>query len=183
MTKIKYYTSIVLFLCCSSAQLSAQQGQVQWSSFNSGTGVSQSANTAVLSSAGEMLVGLSEGANTRTETGFLVIVLRQQQAALGIEEQAALPVAYALHQNYPNPFNPTTTIRFDLPLATDIHIVVYDLLGREVVRLLNQQLEPGFHELIWNGRDHTGRALPSGIYIVLMATPEYSKSIKMVLLK
>ena len=94
-----------------------------------------------------------------------------------------IPAAFALHQNYPNPFNPTTTIQFDLPMATDIHILVYDLLGREVVRLLNQHLEPGFHELIWNGRDRTGRELPSGMYIVLMATPEYTKSIKMLLLK
>ncbi|MCH8839046.1 MAG: T9SS type A sorting domain-containing protein, partial [Candidatus Marinimicrobia bacterium] len=134
-------------------------------------------------SAGELLVGLSAGDNTRTASGFLVVVRQQQEAALGVEERAGLPAAFALHQNYPNPFNPATTIRFDLPLATDIHIVVYDLLGRKVVRLLNQHLEPGFHELLWNGRDRTGRELPTGMYIVLLATPQFSKSIKMILLK
>ena len=62
-------------------------------------------------------------------------------------------------------------------------MVVYDLLGREVAQLLNQHLEPGFHELLWNGRDRTGRQLPTGMYIVLMSTPQYTKSIKMLLLK
>ncbi len=176
--------AIGFYLCCVAVQVSAQtqNTKVPWSSFNTGTGVSRSANTAVLSSTGEVLLGPSEGENTRTESGFLVVVL-QQQAALGVEEQAGLPGSFALHQNYPNPFNPTTTIQFDLPLATDIHIVVYDLLGREVVRLLNQHLEPGYHQLVWNGRDRRGRSVPTGMYIVLMVTPEYTRSIKMLLLK
>ena len=74
-------------------------------------------------------------------------------------------------------------MQFELPAATDIRIVVFDLLGREVARLLNQRLEPGFHDLIWNGRDARGHGLPTGMYIVLMVTPEYTKSIKVVLLK
>ncbi|MCK4578691.1 MAG: T9SS type A sorting domain-containing protein [Candidatus Marinimicrobia bacterium] len=143
--------------------------------------MSTGVNTAVASSVGQQFIGQAGAANNRIESGFLVII--RQRVTVGIEEGSLLPSAYALHQNYPNPFNPTTTIRFDLPRATDIHIVVYDLLGREVVRLLNQHLEPGFHELIWNGKDRTGRHLPSGMYIVLMATPEFRKSIKMVLLK
>ncbi|MCH8838423.1 MAG: T9SS type A sorting domain-containing protein [Candidatus Marinimicrobia bacterium] len=113
----------------------------------------------------------------------LVVVPVTLSVTLAVEGGQALPQSFALHQNYPNPFNPSTTLQFDLPMATDIRIVVYDLLGREVVRLMDQRLEPGYHQLVWNGRDRRGRSVPTGMYIVLMATPEYTKSIKLVLLK
>ncbi|MFC1543487.1 fibronectin type III domain-containing protein, partial [Candidatus Neomarinimicrobiota bacterium] len=103
--------------------------------------------------------------------------------SLTIDFLAGIPEEYALHPNYPNPFNPSTTLQFDLPAAADIRIVVYDLLGREVVRLVEQRLEPGYHQLVWKGRDRRDREVPTGVYIVLMVTPEYSKAIKMVLLK
>ena len=61
--------------------------------------------------------------------------------------------------------------------------MVYILAGWEVARLVDQRLEAGYHQLIWNGRDRSGRGLPTCMYIVLMVTPQYSKSIKMVLLK
>ena len=160
-----------------------QNTAISASAFNMGFGVSTGGNTSVITSTGEVLVGAAEGENTRAESGFLVVILRQQEAALGVDDVAGLPQAYALHQNYPNPFNPSTTLQFDLPAATDIHIVVYDLLGREVVRLTEQRLEAGYHQLVWNGRDRSGRELPTGMYIVLMVTPEFRESIKMVLLK
>ena len=160
----------------------AQNSAVPWSAFNMGAGVSTAAGTAVASVAGEVLVGSSAGENTRATSGILVVVL-QQRSALSVDEVGALPTAYALYQNYPNPFNPSTTLEFDLPEATDIRIVVYDLLGREVVRLVNQRLEAGYQQLVWNGRDARGRELPTGMYIVLMTTPKFRKSIKLVMLK
>ena len=93
------------------------------------------------------------------------------------------PTKYRLSQNYPNPFNPQTIIHYDLPMATPTRLTVYDLLGREMVRLVDNYMEPGNHEAHWNGRDRFGHSLPAGIYIARLATPEYSKSIKLVLLK
>jgi len=180
--KVLSYSLIGLMSVIYPVIIQAQDTAIPSSSFSMAFGVSADANTSITSTAGEVLVGPSEGENTRTEGGFLV-VLQQQQSALAVEDVAGLPSAYALHQNYPNPFNPSTTLRFDLPAATDIHIVVYDLLGREIVRLVEQRLEAGYHRLVWNGRDRRGREVPTGMYIVLMATPEYRKSIKMVLLK
>ncbi len=95
----------------------------------------------------------------------------------------ALPGTYALHPNYPNPFNPTTTLRFDLPRLTRVSIIVYDLRGREVVHLVDELMEPGYHQVVWNGRDRSRRDMPTGIYIARLVTPEFTKSIKMVLLK
>ena len=160
----------------------SQNTAIPSSTFNMAFGVSSAANTIITSTAGEVLVGPSEGENTRTASGFLV-VLHRLQSTVAIDEVAGLPASYALHQNYPTPFNPSTTLEFDLPAAADIYIVVYDLLGKEVVRLVEQRLEAGYHQLIWNGRDRRGREVPTGMYIVLMATPEYRKSIKLVLLK
>ncbi len=148
-----------------------QTSAVPWSSFSGGFGMSSTANTSVISTAGEVLVGTSEGVNTRTQSGSLVVVL-QRRTPLAVDEMDGLPASFALHQNYPNPFNPSTTLEFDLPVATDIHIVVYDLLGREVVRLVNQRLEAGYHQLVWNGRDRSGREVPTGMYIVLMLVPD-----------
>jgi len=129
---------------------------------------------------GEDITWASNGPFTFTVDATTLDVLRQ----------ALLPQAYALHQNYPNPFNPSTTLRFDLPQAAEVYLVVYDLLGREVVRLLDSRWEPGYHQVVWNGRDRYGRNVPSGIYIARLfipltagVAPEYSKSIKMLLLK
>ena len=109
---------------------------------------------------------------------------------VAIEELAAQPQAFRLYQNYPNPFNPASTIRYDLPHSGNVSLAVYDIRGREVVRLLDGYMEAGYHEIHWNGRSLQGVGLPSGIYIARLlvpsqagATPEVSKSIRMVLLK
>ena len=180
--KFRHYTAAFIGIIILPMTAWCQTTIVSGSSFNMGLGGSSGTNTTVQSSAGEVLVGMSAGANTRTESGFLVLV-SQRQAALAIDEVSGLPTVYALHQNYPNPFNPSTTMDFDLPRATDIRVIVYDLLGREVVRLVDQNLAAGYHQLVWNGRDRSGQQVPTGMYIVLMLTPEYRKSIKLLLLK
>jgi hypothetical protein len=98
-------------------------------------------------------------------------------------KESILPLDFALHPNYPNPFNPVSTIRYDLPQASEVSLIVYDILGREVARLVDDYMEPGYHRTQWNGRNSRGREVPSGIYITRLVTPEYSNSIKMLLLK
>ncbi|MFC1483514.1 glycoside hydrolase family 88 protein [Candidatus Neomarinimicrobiota bacterium] len=118
---------------------------------------------------------------------FLEALLRHQgliNPALSTREFAGItPVKIKLLPNYPNPFNPVSTIRYELPQATDVSLIVNDLLGREVVRLVDAYMEPGYHQIQWNGRDQRGREVPTGIYIARLVTPAYSESIKMVLLK
>ncbi|MCK4579185.1 MAG: hypothetical protein KAU50_10370, partial [Candidatus Marinimicrobia bacterium] len=93
------------------------------------------------------------------------------------------PVGFSLSQNYPNPFNPVTQISYAVPRPATVHLVVYDLLGREVARLVDGHKQPGPHQYRWNGRDDSGRELSSGIYIARFMAPGYSNSIKMLLLK
>jgi len=100
-----------------------------------------------------------------------------------IEVENLMPKEFALHQNYPNPFNPPTTVRFELPKAAKVYLVIYDILGREVTRLKQEELGAGYHQVLWDGRDQAGRDLASGIYFARLVTPEYSKTMKMLLLK
>ncbi len=89
-----------------------------------------------------------------------------------------LPDGYALRQNYPNPFNPTTQIAFDLPSSGFVTLKVYDLLGREIATLVNQDLNPGTY-----GVPFSGENLPSGTYIATMQSGDYRATRKMLLMK
>jgi hypothetical protein len=94
-----------------------------------------------------------------------------------------LPITYNLYNAYPNPFNPTTTIRYDLPLGTDVHLVVFDILGREVRTLVNKKQEAGFKSVKWNGKNDMGQTVSAGMYFYRIQAGSFSKVQKMVLLK
>jgi hypothetical protein len=93
------------------------------------------------------------------------------------------PNTFVLHQNYPNPFNPGTTLRFDLNRSTDVNLVVYDLMGREVIGLVNRRMKVGNYQLYWNGQYANGNLVPTGIYIARLKTSESTQSIKIVRMK
>lgn len=94
------------------------------------------------------------------------------------------PEDYKLENNYPNPFNPSTTIKFALPLQKKISLKVYDMLGKEVATLINNEVyEKGDFQVTWNGNNNNGLKVASGNYIATLSYGNYSKSIKMTLLK
>ena len=88
------------------------------------------------------------------------------------------PSAFSLSQNYPNPFNPITKIRFDIVKFSDVSIAVYDVLGRNVTTLVDEILKPGSYEVNWNASGFT-----SGVYFYRMETPDFSKTMKMFLIR
>ena len=77
-----------------------------------------------------------------------------------IHLEVEAPRTFALSPNYPNPFNPATTLAFELPLASRVTLQVYDVLGREIVRLVQGDYEPGRHEVVFDAR-----SVASGLYI------------------
>ena len=83
---------------------------------------------------------------------------------LTIAEPPGLPTAFRLEQNHPNPFNPSTTIRFALPEASQVSIVVYDVLGRRVRTLLNEARDAGISSVAWDGMGESGSRLVNGVY-------------------
>ncbi|MCX7878601.1 MAG: S8 family peptidase, partial [Ignavibacteria bacterium] len=98
---------------------------------------------------------------------------------IGIEQiSAVIPARFSLYQNYPNPFNPNTTIKFDVPLSSDVEISLYDVTGRLVRSLLNQKLEAGTYRLNVELSE-----LPSGVYFYNMRGMNFSETRKMVLIK
>jgi len=100
-----------------------------------------------------------------------------------VEIKGQLPDRFTLEQNYPNPFNANTNISFSLPKAGQVKLQVYDLLGRNVVALLDDFLEAGSHSVSWNGRSANGADLATGVYFYRLQTEDFDKTKKMLFVK
>ncbi len=96
----------------------------------------------------------------------------------GISSDLEKPLSYSLNQNYPNPFNPETSIKYQLPLAGNVDLKVYDSLGREVATLVNKEQNAGNYEVKFNGK-----YLSSGIYFYRIKSGDFVKTNKMLILK
>jgi probable HAF family extracellular repeat protein len=129
---------------------------------------------------GRFIVGRGYNAATGRYEAFLL----DTRGEIGIVKDAAIiPTAFALHRNYPNPFNSSTTIAFDLPQQAWVQLTVYDLLGREVRRLVEAALAPGRYKVIWDGRDAAGQPLAGGVYVYRLETGEFTQTRRMVLMR
>ena len=93
------------------------------------------------------------------------------------------PDIFALYQNYPNPFNPTTTLRYDLPEDAQVNIMIYDLMGRDVKTLVNNQQTAGFKSVIWDATNNLGQPVSAGMYLYRISSGGFTSVKKMVLLK
>ncbi|MFC1547883.1 FG-GAP-like repeat-containing protein [Candidatus Neomarinimicrobiota bacterium] len=96
---------------------------------------------------------------------------------------AALPVGFALSQNYPNPFNPVTNLRYSLYQPAKVTMKIFNLLGQEVITLVDDWHDLGHYTVAWNGRDRFGNQLASGIYIAAYLAEGKIYSRKMVMMK
>ena len=132
------------------------------------------------------------GSGTLTLSDIILVDPQAQQVPVLLgevtipvaKEGASLPTAFALNGNAPNPFNPATTISYEVPAPAHITLTVYNLLGQEVVRLVNQAQVPGRYVTTWYGRNARGQAVASGVYLYrLTSSTGYSESKRMTLLK
>ncbi len=103
-------------------------------------------------------------------------------AISGITYNENVPQSFSI-TNYPNPFNPVTKIKFAIPdvgqrHAFDVRLIIYDILGKEIGALVNEQLNPGTYEVNWNAEGY-----PSGVYIYRLTAGDYTLSKKMILVK
>jgi hypothetical protein len=96
----------------------------------------------------------------------------------GIEDDQPQPVAFYLYENYPNPFNPSTTFRYSIPTESKVTIKVYDILGKEVATLVDEDKTTGTYELTWHAVN-----IPSGVYFYQLRAGEYTSVKKMLLIK
>ena len=97
---------------------------------------------------------------------------------IGINTLEGVPSSFKLEQNYPNPFNPATRIKFDVPKKSSVELTVYNEIGKEIVTLVNSDMQVGKYETQWNASNY-----PSGVYFYKLTTNEFSETRKMILIK
>ena len=95
-----------------------------------------------------------------------------------VEVEVSLPLEYSLEQNFPNPFNPTTTIRYAIPEDNFVSIKLYDVLGNEVITLVNEQQQAGRYEMLFNAS-----SIASGVYYYQITSGNFNQTRKLVLMK
>ena len=140
--------------------------------------------TVQYSKPGPLLLAVSfSDANTGTAVGESGMILRTTNGGLtwvsgGQSRPSGKPDRFELGQNYPNPFNPTTVISYQLPVASDVRLAVFDLLGREVATLVNEKKEPGSYTVTFNGS-----GLSSGVYFYSLQSGSYIQTRVLLLLR
>ena len=97
---------------------------------------------------------------------------------LKIGSEEVIPNEFSLDQNYPNPFNPSTTIKFSLPEAGNVRLIIYNALGQKITELVNSNLDAGSHSFTWNAS-----GVASGLYFYELNTNNFSSVKKMMLMK
>ena len=90
---------------------------------------------------------------------------------------------FALGQNYPNPFNPTTRLKIAVPQTARVEIVVFDILGRKVKTLVNDETPAGYHIIEWNGTNDQNLPVGTGVYFVRMVSEKFNAVRKIMMMK
>ncbi len=125
----------------------------------------------------EVTVIASDGVDSCSDT-FLITV-----ESTPTNDDDIPPSATNLLSNYPNPFNPTTTIIYSLNQDGPVEITIYDLRGRMVRKLVESMQPAGVHEVIWDGKDLSGKEASSGVYFYRMTSAGHSFVRKMIMMK
>lgn len=89
-----------------------------------------------------------------------------------------IPDSYKLYENFPNPFNPTTDLRFDIPTSSIVRITIYNSMGKEITKLVNEKLNAGRYQAQWNASD-----VSSGVYFYKLTAGDYNDVKRMILVK
>jgi len=127
----------------------------------------------------------SDFSNFSLGSGWYIddVVLPVITSVLTEEVDGLLPEEYTLDQNYPNPFNPSTSINFALPRAGHVSLTIYNLLGQEVVRLVDRELRAGNYSIEWDSRNRAGKTVASGLYFYRLTANQFIETRKMMMLK
>ncbi|KPJ64412.1 hypothetical protein AMJ44_12865, partial [candidate division WOR-1 bacterium DG_54_3] len=121
-----------------------------------------------------------------TESLYAVVeyaIMIGQKPTLVAEEEVETPRFFELFQSFPNPFNNHTVIKYSLSKATDVSLVIYNILGQKVRTLVRKEKQSGLVTVIWDGKDDSGRNLSSGIYFYRLQAGKFAQTKRMVLLK
>lgn len=111
------------------------------------------------------------------------VVVTSVSGLVSAEQVGSLPEQYELSQNFPNPFNPSTTIRYSIPKTSRVKLTIFDVMGRELSTLVNDEHTPGTYQAIWDGKTAAGIPVASGVYFYRLEGEDFRMAQKMVLMK
>jgi photosystem II stability/assembly factor-like uncharacterized protein len=143
--------------------------------------------TSTVSGVASRVMGISinnalMGTRERAD-GNCIRCIKDETELSNINETPTLAVSFKVYDNFPNPFNPTTTLQYDLPEDATVKIMIYDLMGREVKTLVNNQQTAGFKSIIWNASNNLGQPVSAGMYLYRISAGDFHSVKKMILLK
>jgi N-acetylneuraminic acid mutarotase len=171
-----YFTSAGGVSANSVARFNTQTNT--WSSLGTGSsnGVSGGGVNALAVSGSEVFVG---GGFTLAGGIASTFIARWNSGTSRVEQLSpTAPKTFLLEQNYPNPFNPSTTIRYQLPVASEVKLEVYDVLGKKIATLVNERQSAGSYQVVWNAS-----GLSSGTYFYRLQAGTFVETKKMIMVK
>jgi PKD repeat protein/murein DD-endopeptidase MepM/ murein hydrolase activator NlpD len=124
-----------------------------------------------------LIIGDGAEADTLVRNDYIIV----EDVFSGVEGDSL--IVFGLDDNHPNPFNPQTVISYSLPSEQQVSLIIYDVRGRPVATLVDGVVSAGTHTTIWNGSDHTGHTVSSGVYFYRLTTNNNSSTRKMLLMK
>lgn len=146
---------------------------------NQGGGIFISFTTHLPAISSEATLTLDQFIAANPQAGTLPVTITTGQLRV-----STFPTVFSLGTNRPNPFNPSTTIAFNVPQVAHITLTIYNVLGQEVIRLIDEQRSPGRYEVAWNGRNAQGAGVSTGIYMYrLTSSTGFAEAKRMTLLK
>jgi hypothetical protein len=167
---------LALAAWCFSAETQAQH-LVSKSAFGNGGSVSNGGNFRIAGTVGQPFIGMAANGSHQNLAGFWY----QQPASIttGVDDASSgLPAVYRLEQNYPNPFNPSTTIQFALPQRNSVTLKIFNVLGREVAILVNEEMAAGVHKIVFDAK-----RLASGMYFYRLQAGNFWQVKRLILMK
>ncbi|MDZ7291386.1 MAG: T9SS type A sorting domain-containing protein [candidate division KSB1 bacterium] len=168
---------LALAFCITSPQRAEAQPRVANSVFGNGGAVISGGGFRLIGTVGQPIIGVVSNAANINKVGFWY---QSGGFITSVEKitDSNLPKEYRLEQNYPNPFNPATTIRFALPKRSPVTLMLFDVLGREVATLVDEELQPGEYKVVF---DASG--LSPGVYLYRLQAEGFSRTKKLTLMK
>ncbi len=156
----------------------------EWEVISTRGGIAQSAGFKALFTIDQAAIGFGTSSSYKAGGGFWYGT-KYTGGMVGVfesHENTTLP-EFKLRQNYPNPFNPITTIEFSVPQPSQVTVRVFNILGQEVRKLIDEPMSTGTHEVEWDGTDASGQTASTGIYFYRVRIGEHLKTKKMVMVK